>query len=100
MEHQFPPAGDWRSWVIMGGRGIGDGSSGRWELLQFRNARLLTDKTFLLSHRLRGQLGSDALMPNVWLVGSYFVLLNGNPEQIKLSPAVRDLTQHLRLGPA
>jgi hypothetical protein len=30
---------------------IGDGSSGRWELLQFRDARLLTDKTFLLSHR-------------------------------------------------
>ncbi|MBT6926174.1 MAG: hypothetical protein HN984_08120, partial [Marinovum sp.] len=62
---------------------IGDGSSGRWELLQFRDARPLTDKTFLLSHRLRGQLGSDALMPKVWPVGSYFVLLNGNPEQIK-----------------
>jgi hypothetical protein len=28
------------------------------------------------------------------------VLLNGNPEQIKLSPAVRDLSQHFRLGPA
>ena len=79
---------------------IGDGSSGRWELLQFRDARPLTDKTFLLSHRLRGQLGSDALMPKVWPVGSYFVLLNGNPEQIKLSPAVRDLSQHFRLGPA
>ena len=79
---------------------IGDGSSGRLELLQFRDARPLTDKTFLLSHRLRGQLGSDALMPKVWPVGSYFVLLNGNPEQIKLSPAVRDLSQHFRLGPA
>ena len=79
---------------------IGDGSSDRWELLQFRDARLLTDQTFLLSHRLRGQLGSDALMPKVWPVGSYFVLLNGHPEQIKLSPAARDLAQHFRLGPA
>ena len=79
---------------------IGDGSSGRWELLQFRDTRLLTDKTFLLSHRLRGQLGSDALMPAAGPVGSYFVLLNSSPEQIKLSPSVRDLTQYFRLGPA
>ncbi len=35
------------------------------------------------TNRLRGQLGSDALMPKVWPVGSYFVLLNGNPEQKK-----------------
>lgn len=55
---------------------------------------------FWAMERLRGQLGSDALMPKVWPVGSYFVLLNGNPEQIKLSPAARDLSQHFRLGPA
>ena len=23
MEHQLPPEGDWRTWVIMGGRGAG-----------------------------------------------------------------------------
>ncbi len=23
MDHQLPPEGDWRSWVIMGGRGAG-----------------------------------------------------------------------------
>ena len=55
---------------------------------------------FWAMERLRGQLGSDALMPKVWPVGSYFVLLNVNPEQIKLSPAARDLSQHFRLGPA
>ena len=55
---------------------------------------------FWAMERLRGQLGSDALIPKVWPAGSYFVLLNGNPEQIKLSPAVWDLAQHFRLGPA
>ena len=28
MEHQLPPAGDWRSWVIMGGRGAGKTRAG------------------------------------------------------------------------
>ena len=28
MEHQNPPAGDWRSWVIMGGRGAGKTRAG------------------------------------------------------------------------
>ncbi|HBR43245.1 MAG TPA: ATP-binding protein, partial [Sulfitobacter pontiacus] len=28
MPHQFPPEGDWRSWVIMGGRGAGKTRAG------------------------------------------------------------------------
>ena len=28
MEHQLPPGGDWRSWVIMGGRGAGKTRAG------------------------------------------------------------------------
>lgn len=28
MEHQLPPAGDWRSWIIMGGRGAGKTRAG------------------------------------------------------------------------
>ncbi|WP_299693180.1 terminase family protein [uncultured Tateyamaria sp.] len=28
MEHQLPPAGDWRTWVIMGGRGAGKTRAG------------------------------------------------------------------------
>ena len=34
LEHQLPPDGDWRSWVIMGGRGAGKTRAGaewvRW----------------------------------------------------------------------
>jgi phage terminase large subunit-like protein len=28
MEHQLPPEGDWRTWVIMGGRGAGKTRAG------------------------------------------------------------------------
>ena len=28
LEHQLPPAGDWRSWVILGGRGAGKTRAG------------------------------------------------------------------------
>jgi hypothetical protein len=79
---------------------IGDGSPEGWELFQFRDAVPGGDGVFLLSHRLRGQLGTDADMPAVWPVGSYVVALDGGPEQIGLTPAQRGLSRHYRIGPA
>ena len=79
---------------------IGDGSSDRWELFQFRQAELIAPDTYWLSGRLRGQLGSDGLMPPVWPVGSWFVLLDGRPRQIELASAARRIARHYRIGPA
>ena len=79
---------------------IGDGQPGNWELFQFRDAVLTGERSYLLSHRLRGQLGSEALMPEVWPEGSWVVLLNGVPEQITLAPSQRRLSRHYRTGPA
>ena len=79
---------------------IGDGSSGNWELFQFETAELVDAKTWWLSGRLRGQLGSDALMSQDWPEGSWFVLLNGVPEQIGLSPSLLRVARHYRIGPA
>jgi len=79
---------------------IGDGSPDGWELFQFRDAVPGGDGLFLLSHRLRGQLGTDADMPAVWPVGSYVVAMDGGPEQIGLTPAQRLLSRHYRIGPA
>ncbi len=79
---------------------IGDGSSGNWELIQFANATLVDQDTYDLSLRLRGQLGSDGLMPDSWPVGSQFVLLNGVPGQIDLPSSARGLSRHYRIGPA
>ncbi|WP_425045440.1 baseplate multidomain protein megatron [Primorskyibacter sp. S87] len=79
---------------------IGDGSSGNWEVFQFRNAELIGSDTYLISGRLRGQLGSDALMPEIWPAGSWFVLLDGSPAQVALSSSQRRVTRNFRIGPA
>ncbi len=42
MPHQLPPTGDWRSWVIMGGRGAGKTRAGaEWVRAQVEGARPL-----------------------------------------------------------
>ncbi|MDK3072939.1 terminase family protein [Sedimentitalea sp. JM2-8] len=42
MEHQLPPDGDWRAWVIMGGRGAGKTRAGaEWVRSQVEGARPL-----------------------------------------------------------
>jgi len=79
---------------------IGDGTAGGWELFQFAEALLVGPNTYHLSLRLRGQLGSDALMPPVWPAGSTFVLMNGVPSQINLPRSLRRVAQHYRVGPA
>ncbi|MBV2361319.1 glycoside hydrolase/phage tail family protein [Thalassococcus sp. CAU 1522] len=79
---------------------IGDGSPGNWELLQFANAEPLGADTWLLGRRLRGQLGTDAVMPDVWPEGSIVVLMDGTPAQIALSASERRLNRHFRIGPS
>jgi len=79
---------------------IGDGSSDQWEIFQFARAELVGPRTYWLKTRLRGQAGSDGLMPGSWPVGSKFVLLNGIPDQIELSPNLRRVAQNFRIGPA
>jgi len=79
---------------------IGDGSSDNWEIFQFVNAELVAPDTYDVSLRLRGQQGTDALVPATWPEGSIVVLLNGVPEQIDLASTARNLSRHYRIGPA
>ncbi len=79
---------------------IGDGSVDNWEVFQFAEATLVADGVYDLSLRLRGQAGSDGLMPAAWPVGSSFVLLDGAVRQIELALASRGLSRHYRIGPA
>jgi len=91
-----------REAVLNGGNlaAIGDGSSGRWELFQFADAELIAPDTYWLSGRLRGQLGTDGIMPDDWPEGSWFVLMNKTPAQIDLKPSQIRVAQHYRIGPA
>jgi hypothetical protein len=79
---------------------IGDGTPGGWELIQFRDAVPAGDGVWLISHRLRGQLGTDVGVPAVWPAGSYVVVLDGAVGQIGLTAGQRGVSRHYRIGPA
>ncbi len=51
-------------------------SEGSWEVIQFANAELVAENTYLLSRLLRGQQGSEWAMPEIHEAGSRFVLLD------------------------
>ncbi len=79
---------------------IGDGVSDLWEVFQFADAELVAPRTWNLRMRLRGQAGSDGIMPADWPAGSRFVLMDGLPRQIGLTSAQRGLSLTWRWGPA
>jgi hypothetical protein len=79
---------------------IGDGSSDVWEVIQFAHAELVAPDTYDLSDLLRGQAGSDGLIPTSWPIGSRIVLLDGGPSQIEMQLSSRGLARHYRIGPS
>ncbi len=79
---------------------IGDGTPGNWEVFQFSEANLQETGVYNLSGRLRGQLGTDALMPDIWPEGSTFVLLDERVYQTGLLRTERRVAKHYRIGPA
>ncbi|MEO1239921.1 MAG: glycoside hydrolase TIM-barrel-like domain-containing protein, partial [Pseudomonadota bacterium] len=79
---------------------IGSDDTGPWEVIQFASADLVGPDLWELSMRLRGQVGTEAIIPNAWPVGTRFVLLNGRPAQIDLAASARGLARFYRIGPA
>ncbi|MFY0679794.1 MAG: glycoside hydrolase/phage tail family protein [Thalassovita sp.] len=79
---------------------IGDGAPENWELIQFQMAELVDRDTYHLRGLLRGQLGSDALMPDHWPEGSYFVMLDQSVQQLELASSTRNISRHYRIGAA
>jgi hypothetical protein len=76
------------------------GNGGNWEVFQFCNAELVADREYLLTKLLRGQAGTEFLIPDEWDVGTDFVLLNGAVSQVDLATAERGLDRHYRIGAA
>ena len=79
---------------------IGDGSPDNWEIIQFREAVLVAPATYEITTRLRGQLGTDGIMPDVWPAGSLVVVLDGGLKQISLPQSARGLARNYRIGDA
>jgi len=78
---------------------IRSGSSD-WEVIQFADAVLVGPREYLLRDLLRGQAGTDGVMPAVWPAGSDFVLLDAAVAQLELPAGARGLDRHYRIGPA
>jgi hypothetical protein len=79
---------------------IGSGDDGDWEVIQFADATLVGEGLWDIGLRLRGQQGTDGVMPTLWPEGSLFVLLDGAPGQVELPASARGLARHYRVGPA
>jgi len=73
---------------------------GNWEVLQFRDAELIAAGEYRLGGLLRGQAGTDGIMPDKWYAGADFVLLDGAQVQLDLPSSQRGLPRHYRIGPA
>jgi hypothetical protein len=78
---------------------IGDGSAGRWEVFQFADAQIVAPDTYEIALRLRGQAGTDGVMPDVWPSGSIVVLLDRAVTQIDLPLSARGLERFYRFVP-
>ena len=76
------------------------GSAGDWEVVQFLTADLVAPREYLLGGFLRGQAGTDAVVPDLWPEGTDFVLLDSAVVQTALPSAARGRERHFRVGPS
>ena len=79
---------------------IGDGSPENWEVIQFSSAIPVEKDLWEIGGRLRGQAGTDGIMPEVWPKGSVVVILDGAAQQVNLPPSARGQERFWRIGPA
>jgi hypothetical protein len=79
---------------------IGEGGADGWEILQFRDVRLVAPGRWALSTRLRGQRGTEGPARRGWPAGSRVVLLDGAPVQLDVPSGAVGLSRWLRIGPA
>lgn len=63
------------------------GEAGDWELFQYQYATLNANGDYVLSRFLRGQFGTDAIIPDVQPIGSEIVFLGSDIGQLTASDA-------------
>lgn len=74
-------------------------ASGLWEVLQFRDAELIGERTYRLSVLLRGQLGTEDATALGLPVGAPVVLLNGTAAPLPTPREEIGLQRTFRIGP-
>lgn len=86
--------------VLGGANRVAIGQGEEWEILQFAEAELIAPETYALRHRLRGQQGSDGVMPDFWPEGTLLVVLDNRLDQIDLPRDALGVARDYRIGPA
>ena len=76
------------------------GTGAGWELFQYRAATLVEPGVWRLHDLLRGQFGTEPLMPEAWPPGAVVVLMDGAPAQVDLAASARGVARRWRVGPA
>ncbi len=76
------------------------GEEAAWEIVQFQSAELIAPRVYRLRGFLRGQAGTDGIMPKIWPAGADFVLLDSAVVKLDTPAAWRGLERHYRVGPA
>ncbi|PCI04345.1 MAG: hypothetical protein COB78_08480 [Hyphomicrobiales bacterium] len=74
-------------------------NNGGWEIIQFTDALLQEDGSWILSNLLRGQLGSEEEMASGALAGSRIALLNQAITPIQLESYEKGLELNWQIGP-
>ncbi len=75
-----------RDQLLAGQNYVAYGANGRWEILRFQNATLQGDGSYLLSHFVRGDRGTE-WAAGLHQAGDYFVLLD-DPDNVFVDMAV------------
>lgn len=87
--------------ALLSGRNLaalGDGSKDNWEVFQFQTATMVGPQLYELSGLLRGQGGTDGLMPVEWPEGSVFVLLDDTVGRVELASKLLNVARDYRIG--
>jgi len=77
---------------------IGNGAD--WELFQFTTATLIEPGVWRLSGLLRGQFGTEPVMPASWPSGSIVTILDPAVSQVALPANMRGVARRWRIGSA
>ncbi|GAB4269138.1 MAG: glycoside hydrolase TIM-barrel-like domain-containing protein [Pararhodobacter sp.] len=86
--------------VLEGANLAAIGTGAGWELFQFTEATLLEPGVWRLSGLLRGQFGTEPLIPDAWAPEAVVVLIDGAVDQVTLPAALRGVARRWRIGPA
>lgn len=76
------------------------GTGAEWEVFQFAGASLIEPGVWRLSGLLRGQSGTEPLVPAAWAPGALVVLLDEAVRQVDLPASARGVARRWRIGPA